>query len=120
MLEGLGIKRQILEVPRNRLTSYLDVADKISGSAPKVQFQQHLKLKRSFNCRKTSCAEWCLSKGGGSCDQLFVNVRQNGTDVDYEGCQDVTEKICPVLDKSSAASRNCAKDHHCTSLDGMW
>jgi len=51
---------------------------------------------------------------------LFVNVRQNGTDVDYEGCQDVTEKICPVLDKSSAASRNCAKDHHCTSLDGMW
>ena len=26
--------------------------------------------------RSTSCAEWCLSKGGGSCDQLFVSVRQ--------------------------------------------
>ena len=28
------------------------------------------------SCRSTSCAEWCLSKGGGSCDQLFVSVRQ--------------------------------------------
>eukprot|EP00090_Calanus_glacialis_P002363 TRINITY_DN11756_c0_g1_i1.p1 TRINITY_DN11756_c0_g1~~TRINITY_DN11756_c0_g1_i1.p1 ORF type:complete len:463 (+),score=131.42 TRINITY_DN11756_c0_g1_i1:108-1496(+) len=71
-------------------------------------------------CKSTSCAEWCLSKGGNSCDHLFVNVRQNGTDVDFEGCHEVVEKTCPVLDESLTNSRNCAKDHHCTSLDQMF
>lgn len=32
----------------------------------------------------SSCTEWCLSKGGGACDQIYVRVRQNGTDVDFE------------------------------------
>ena len=73
-----------------------------------------------YCCRKTSCAEWCLSKGGGSCDHLFVNVRQNGTDVDFERCEEVVEKTCPVLDKDKVNRRNCAKDHHCTSLDQMF
>ena len=70
--------------------------------------------------RSTSCAEWCLSKGLNRCDHLFVNVRQNGTDVDFEGCEGVVEKVCPVLDQSVDNRRNCAKDHHCTSLDQMF
>ena len=47
-------------------------------------------------------------------------MRQNGTDVDFEGCHEVVEKTCPVLDESKTHSRNCAKDHHCTSLDQMF
>jgi hypothetical protein len=35
-------------------------------------------------CRVSSCTEWCLSKGGGACHQIYVRVRQNGTDVDFE------------------------------------
>jgi len=38
----------------------------------------------SEKCRLSSCTEWCLGKGGGACDQIFVQVRQNGTDVDFE------------------------------------
>ena len=48
-------------------------------------------------CRWASCSEWCLSKGGGDCTQLIVNVRANGTDVELEGCDPASEKECQNL-----------------------
>lgn len=73
-------------------------------------------------CKSTSCAEWCLSKGGGSCDHLFVSVRQNGTDVDFEDCEEVFEKICPVIESTDGEMSNCKKNHptQCTRLTGLF
>ena len=45
--------------------------------------------------RSSSCAEWCLSKGGSSCRHIFVSVRQNGTDVDWEQCDNIVTTTCP-------------------------
>lgn len=71
-------------------------------------------------CRRSSCAEWCLSKGGGSCDHLYVSVRQNGTDVDFEDCTEVVENPCPVLSKDKNGLYNCKKDNQCTSLNDIF
>merc|ERR1719397_2069440 len=70
-------------------------------------------------CKQPSCGEWCLSKTS-SCRQLYVSVRQNGSDVEWEGCTDLVETVCPRLNRSEENSRNCARDHHCTSLDRTW
>ena len=70
--------------------------------------------------RSTSCAEWCLSKGGSSCHHLYVSVRQNGTDVAWEDCQEVTTTTCPRFEKLPEDGRDCAKDNDCTSLDQMF
>jgi len=71
-------------------------------------------------CDESSCTEWCLGKGSGPCDQIHVNVRQNGTDVDFEGCHDVFHKECPVLDADTASVHNCKKDNQCTVLEGVF
>jgi len=71
-------------------------------------------------CKSTSCAEWCLSKGGGSCDQLFVSVRQNGTDVNFQECHKVFEKHCPKYESTDELLSNCKKDKECTELTGMF
>jgi len=71
-------------------------------------------------CKSTSCAEWCLSKGGGSCDQLFVSVRQNGTDVNFEDCGEVFEKNCPKYESTDELLSNCKKDQECTELTGVF
>ncbi len=71
-------------------------------------------------CRWASCSEWCLSKGGGDCTQLIVNVRANGTDVELEGCTEATEKECVSLDMEALDTKNCKEDHECTELSQMF
>lgn len=43
-----------------------------------------------FACRWSSCSEWCLSKGGGSCTHLYVRSSGlSGTFVDATIAADV-------------------------------
>jgi len=46
----------------------------------------------------TSCGEWCLSKSSGSCTQIRVDVRTNGSNIRLEGCDDVDLKYCHGID----------------------
>lgn len=68
-------------------------------------------------CRWSSCSEWCLSKGGGACTHLYVSVRNNGTNAEFEECTDIVTKTCASLDMRSVVKRNCKEDHQCTQLD---
>ena len=47
-----------------------------------------------------SCGEWCLSKSGGSCVQIRVDVRTNGTNVRLEECETEMEDViyCDGID----------------------
>ncbi|XP_023336324.1 uncharacterized protein LOC111707445 [Eurytemora carolleeae] len=71
-------------------------------------------------CTSSSCTEWCLGKGSGPCDQIHVAVRENGTDVDFEGCSNVFRKECPILDSNTASEHNCKKNNQCTQLNGLF
>ena len=73
-----------------------------------------------WECRTSSCSEWCLSKGGGDCTNLYVKVRANGTDVEFQSCSDVVEKQCQSLDMGAVERRNCKEDHQCTRLNNMF
>jgi len=68
-------------------------------------------------CKWSSCSEWCLSKGGGACTHLYVSVRNNGSNVEFEECTDIVHKTCPSLDRFNLQKKNCKKDHQCTQLD---
>jgi len=68
-------------------------------------------------CRWSSCSEWCLSKGGGACTHLYVSVRNNGSNVEFEECTDIVHTKCPSLDRFNLQKKNCKKDHQCTQLD---
>ena len=49
-----------------------------------------------------------------------MSVRQNGTDVEWRGCRDISNTTCPRFTKDDEDGRNCAKDNQCSSLDGMF
>ena len=68
-------------------------------------------------CKWSSCSEWCLSKGGGACDHIYVSVRSNGTNIHLEECTDIVDKTCATLDTSSL---NCKDDHQCTRLEKLF
>ena len=68
-------------------------------------------------CRWSSCSEWCLSKGGGACTHIYVNVRSNGSDIELEGCTDLVDKTCSSLEERKY---NCKEDHQCTRLDKLF
>ena len=40
-----------------------------------------------------SCGEWCLSKSGGPCTQIRVDVRQNGTNILLQDCETDMEDV---------------------------
>ena len=61
-------------------------------------------------CRSSSCAEWCLSKGGSSCRHIYVSVRQNGTDVEWENCTAFTNTTCPRFEQTPGHGINCGRD----------
>ncbi len=71
-------------------------------------------------CRWSSCSEWCLSKGGAACTHLYVSVRNNGSNVEFEECTDIVKTTCPSLDMNHLEKRNCKKDHECTHLDKVF
>ncbi|CAG7828810.1 unnamed protein product [Allacma fusca] len=54
----------------------------------------------------SSCGEWCLSKSGGACTQIRVDVRSNGTNVRLEGCETDLEDVvyCDGIDPKQQAA----------------
>jgi len=42
----------------------------------------------------SSCGEWCLSKSSGSCTQIRVDVRKNGSNIRLEECENTDVKFC--------------------------
>jgi len=71
-------------------------------------------------CRWSSCTEWCLSRGGGDCTHIYVGVRSNGTEVDFEECAPVEQRVCPSLDLAKADKANCKEDGECSRLHGTF
>ena len=48
----------------------------------------------------SSCGEWCLSKSSGTCTQIRVDVRRNGSNVRLEECDPAAfdTKYCHGID----------------------
>ena len=46
----------------------------------------------------SSCGEWCLSKSSGSCTQIYVDVRVNGTNILLEECEGEEVIWCDGID----------------------
>lgn len=93
-------------------------------------------LKES--CNWTTCGEWCLSKvsathswrvhkikfqfesqGTGACLQIFVNLRQNGSSVQFQNCTNFVTKKCYGLDTEVAKNFTCIKEE-CKNLTGIF
>ncbi|OXA50724.1 Protein tipE [Folsomia candida] len=62
-----------------------------------------------------SCGEWCLSKSSGSCTQILVDVRWNGTNIRLEQCSAVDVKYCdginPKMEVKSCIQGECSELH---------
>jgi hypothetical protein len=70
------------------------------------------------NCTWLSCFEWCLTKSSGLCMQIWVSVRQNGSELAFDQCQDHVEKSCTTDDLIPTHRHLCRKDQ-CENLLGM-
>ena len=62
-----------------------------------------------------SCFEWCLSKPN-HCVQLWAEVRRNGSEVEFTGCQQVVDTVCPVADSQLVERSACEPDSKGTSV----
>ena len=67
------------------------------------------------DCDWYSCGEWCLSKSS-HCIKLWAQVRKNGTDVRLDGCTNVQDVVCKVLDSDLVENKECFKDSECDSI----
>ncbi|KAG5682940.1 hypothetical protein PVAND_012258 [Polypedilum vanderplanki] len=74
-------------------------------------------LKES--CNWTTCGEWCLSKGTGACLQIFVNLRYNGSSIQFQNCTNFVTKKCYGLDTEVAKNFTCIKEE-CKNLTGIF
>jgi hypothetical protein len=75
------------------------------------------KLKQE-NCTWVSCYEWCLSTPSGSCIQIYVNLRRNGSTLAFSNCMNSTNKTCFGLDQERAPKLRCIRDHSCDKAPG--
>ncbi|XP_065222895.1 uncharacterized protein LOC135847351 isoform X1 [Planococcus citri] len=70
-------------------------------------------------CNWGSCGEWCLSKTSGSCVQIYVNLRQNGTTLDFQNCTNSYNKTCYGIDQDNVKRYRC-KLEECKNLTGTF
>lgn len=70
-------------------------------------------------CDWGSCGEWCLSKTSGSCTQIFVNLRHNGSSIVLANCTNTANIICYGIDQEDAKRARCVADH-CKNLTGTF
>ncbi|CAH0561900.1 unnamed protein product [Brassicogethes aeneus] len=70
-------------------------------------------------CDWGSCGEWCLSKTSGSCMQIFVNLRQNGSNLLMANCTNIAQKFCYGKDQENAKKNRCIADE-CKNLTGTF
>lgn len=67
------------------------------GMNPTPVMCQTVNLTMSKNCTWASCGEWCLTKTTGFCPQIYVAVRQNGTNVAFRNCTRMSSISCPPV-----------------------
>ncbi|KAF5303221.1 hypothetical protein FQR65_LT08301 [Abscondita terminalis] len=70
-------------------------------------------------CDWGSCGEWCLSKTSGSCVQIYVNLRQNGSTILLVDCTSTANKTCFGIDHDNAPTSRCIADQ-CRNLTGTF
>lgn len=70
-------------------------------------------------CDWGSCGEWCLSKTSGSCIQIYVNLRRNGSSLLYANCTNTANKTCYGIDQENAKKNKCIADE-CRNLTGTF
>lgn len=70
-------------------------------------------------CDWGSCGEWCLSKSGGACIQIFVNLRNNGSAITFANCTNSANKTCYGIDQENAKKARCIADE-CKNLTGTF
>lgn len=71
------------------------------------------------NCTWLSCFEWCLTKSSGLCMQIWVSVRNNGSELSFNNCQERAEKSCTTDDLIPTHRHICRKDQ-CENLLGLF
>lgn len=77
------------------------------------------RLVHAENCDWGSCGEWCLSKSGGACDQIYVNLRRNGSNIILKNCTNSANKTCYGIDQENAKKARCILDE-CKNLTGTF
>lgn len=70
-------------------------------------------------CNWGSCGEWCLSKTSGACVQIYVNLRHNGTSLDFHNCTNSFNKTCYGIDQNNIRKYRC-KQEECKNLTGTF
>ncbi|CAH0393971.1 unnamed protein product [Bemisia tabaci] len=70
-------------------------------------------------CDWGSCGEWCLSKTSGACIQIYVNLRHNGSNIQYANCTNSANKTCYGIDQENAKKYRCIADE-CKNLTGTF
>ncbi len=70
-------------------------------------------------CNWGSCGEWCLSKTSGACVQIYVNLRNNGSTLEFGNCELVFNKTCYGVDLHTAHKYRCKQDE-CKNLRGTF
>lgn len=71
------------------------------------------------NCDWGSCGEWCLSKTSGACIQIYVNLRNNGSSLQFANCTNSANKTCYGIDQENAKKARCIADE-CKNLTGTF
>ncbi|CAL8135905.1 unnamed protein product [Orchesella dallaii] len=68
----------------------------------------------------SSCGEWCLSKSSGTCTQIYVDVRRNGSNIRLEKCDPSAfdTKYCHGIDPKMKVYE-CIKGD-CSDLHGIF
>uniref|UniRef100_A0A8D9FER2 Uncharacterized protein n=1 Tax=Cacopsylla melanoneura TaxID=428564 RepID=A0A8D9FER2_9HEMI len=70
-------------------------------------------------CTWGSCGEWCLSKTSGACAQIYVSLRQNGSNLLFVNCTNSANKTCYGIDQENAKKYRCIADE-CKNLTGTF
>ncbi|CAG7786301.1 unnamed protein product, partial [Allacma fusca] len=80
---------------------------------------------RTVNCEGensipawSSCGEWCLSKSSGTCTQISVDVRVNGTNILLEDCESEEVIWCDGIDPKKKSFECIMGD--CAGLNGLF
>lgn len=71
------------------------------------------------SCDWGSCGEWCLSKTSGACIQIYVNLRNNGSNLLFANCTNSANKTCYGIDQENAKKARCIADE-CKNLTGTF
>ncbi|KAF7994075.1 hypothetical protein HCN44_011344 [Aphidius gifuensis] len=90
-----------------------------SGITPVPVMCTTIRTVMADTCDWGSCGEWCLSKTSGSCAQIHVNLRKNGTTILLGNCTNTTNKTCYGIDQEAAKKSKCIADE-CKNLTGTF